>query len=116
VPLLPVSGFEITQDCVRAGDVSSLMSCPVPYSLRVAMLRVDKSIHVATVSCATYTFHLKGKKTHTIHLPSPAVCMEARTPASSTARSLAIPTQLLRLSQYSKPCETPALASLGART
>ena len=80
------------------------------------MLRVDKSIHVATVSCATYTFHLKGKKTHTIHLPSPAVCMEARTPASSTARSLAIPTQLLRLSQYSKPCETPALASLGART
>ena len=40
------------------------------YFIRLA--RIDKNIVVACMSSAVHTFHIKGKRVHSIYLPAPA--------------------------------------------
>jgi len=40
------------------------------------LVRIDKTILVSCMSSVLHAFHIKGKKTYTIYLPSPAICIE----------------------------------------
>ena len=45
-------------------------------SLPSGLARIDKNIVVACMSASIHTFHIKGKRVHSIYLPAPATSLE----------------------------------------